>query len=233
MTMQSGSIPSQIVRFLTGCPLFKGLGEDELAGLLESASGRIRHFGKGEIIARAGEEVCFQHIVISGSVRGEMVDFSGKVIKIEEIAAPGPLAVAFLFGDQNRYPVNIIAGEETGILSIPGDMLLKMMQANSLILRNFINAVSTRGQFLSGKIRFLSFTTIKGKLAEYFLDLSEKTGKDAFEIPLSQSQLSELFGVARPSIGRALIEMNREGIIRTTGRQVILADRARLSSLLK
>ena len=52
-------------------------------------------------------------------------------------------------------------------------------------------------------------------------------------LPHSQSQLSELFGVARPSIGRAIGEMNQEGLIRTEGRQVTLLDRARLSALLK
>ena len=96
-----------------------------------------------------------------------------------------------------------------------------------------MHSVSSRGQFLSSKIRFLSFSTIKGKLAQYLLDLSGKQSGDLIQLPHSQSQLSELFGVARPSIGRAMGEMNREGLIRTEGKHVILLDRARLSSLLK
>jgi hypothetical protein len=31
-------------------------------------------------------------------VKGEMTDYNGKTIKIEDIEAPRPLAVAFLFG---------------------------------------------------------------------------------------------------------------------------------------
>jgi CRP-like cAMP-binding protein len=97
---------------------------------------------------------------------------------------------------------------------------------------NFVDIVSSRGQFLSNKIKFLSFTTIKGKLAQYLLDLSGKSGSHRFLLPSSQAQLSELFGVARPSIGRAMSELNHDGIIRTEGRQVTILDPDGLSALL-
>ncbi len=222
-----------IVQQIIHCPLFKGLNEQDIKLLLDSTSSRIRSFNKGDLVAQAGEEVHFQHIMISGSVTGEMIDFAGKVIKIEDILPPRPLAAAFLFGNQNRYLVNITANEQAEILSIPRDDFLKMMQTSELVLKNFLNAISSRGQFLSNKIRFLSFSTIRGKLAQYLLDQSGKQGGDSLSLPHSQSQLSELFGVARPSIGRAISEMNREGLIRADGKKVTLLDRQGLSDLLK
>ena len=72
-----------------------------------------------------------------------MMDFAGKVITIEEILPPRPLAPAFLFGKQNRYPVNIVANGEVTILSVPRDDFLKMMQNNEQILRNFVDIVSS------------------------------------------------------------------------------------------
>lgn len=227
------TIDDQVLAILQTCPLFTGLGEQELSVLMENAPCRLRSHSRGEVVARAGDEVLFLHIMIEGSVKGEMVDFAGKVIKIEDILPPRPLAPAFLFGKQNRYPVNIIASEQVRILSIPRDTFLKMMQSNERVLRNFVDNVSSRGQFLSNKIKFLSFSSIKGKLSQYLLDLSRKAGSDRVILPLSQSQLSELFGVARPSVGRAISEMNHEGIIRTEGKQVVLLDKAKLSSLIK
>ncbi|MFH0755888.1 MAG: Crp/Fnr family transcriptional regulator, partial [Bacteroidota bacterium] len=132
---------------------------------------------------------------------------------------------------QNRYPVNITANESATILSIPRDDFLKMMQHSQKVLENFLNAVSSRGQFLSNKIRFLSFSTIRGKLAQYLLDQSGKQGKDRILLPHSQSQLSELFGVARPSIGRAISAMNREGLIENDGRHVRIIDRRKLQHI--
>lgn len=228
-----GDVSENILSTLILCPLFRGMEGHELAGLISGISCRVRHYEKGEFIAHAGEEVFFMHILIRGSVKGEMVDYTGKIIKIEDIAPPRPLAPAFLFGKQNNYPVNIIANERVELFSIPGDLFLKLMQSSEIVLRNFVNIVSTRGQFLSSKIKFLSFSTIKGKLAQYLLDLTRKTGSDQISMPHSQSQLAELFGVARPSVGRAVSEMNNDKIIRTEGKEVTILDSRKLSALLK
>lgn len=230
---QNRHLTEPVLSLLMQCPVFKGLSKTELERLLENSSFRINKFARGEMVVQAGDEVLFQRIVIEGSVKGEMVDFAGKVIKIEDIQPPGPLAAAFLFGSQNRYPVNIIANEAAKILSIPRDSFLRMMQGNGSVLENFLHAVSSRGQFLSGKIRFLSFTTIKGKIAQYLLDLSLRQGSDTIMLPHSQSQLSELFGVTRPSIGRAMGEMNHAGLIRTEGKQVAILEKQGLLSQLK
>lgn len=226
-------IPSDIISLLSDCPLFMGLEDDVLSQLIQTSSGRIKSFSKGELMAQAGDEVIFLHIMISGSVKGEMVDYTGKVIKIEDILPPRPLAPAFLFGNQNRYPVNITASDAVEVLSIPVDNFLRMMQTSERVLRNFVDNVSSRGQFLSNKIKFLSFSSIRGKLAQYLLDLSRKTNSDRIFMPHSQSQLSELFGVARPSVGRAISEMNQKGIIQTDGKVIVLLDKSKLTELLK
>jgi len=218
---------------LSECSLFKGMSEQEIRSALSGSSGRIRNFPKDTLIAQAGEEVLNLQIVLEGSVKGEMVDYAGRVIKIEDIAPPRPLAPAFLFGSQNRYPVNITAGGDVKVLSIPREEFLVMLQNSKSVLVNFVDIVSNRGQFLSNKIKFLSFTTIKGKLAQYLLDLSSKKGSLKFLLPSSQAQLSELFGVARPSIGRAMSELNHDGIIHTEGREVTILDFAKLSMLLQ
>ena len=49
----------------------------------------------------------------------------------------------------------------------------------------------------------------------------------------SQLQLAELFGVTRPSLGRAIQEMDREGIIEAHAKEIKILDKKRLSALLK
>ena len=80
------------ISLLITSPVFAGLKVAELSSLLENSSFRINDYKKGEMLANAGDEVHFQRIVISGSVKGEMVDFAGKVT-VESVAAlVGPLA---------------------------------------------------------------------------------------------------------------------------------------------
>ncbi len=226
-------ITVEIVTLLEECPLFTGLEGDEIDRLLSASSARIRQFARNELVAQEGERVHLLNIVISGSVKGEMTDDTGKVIKIEDIVPPRPLAPAFLFGRQNRYPVQITANEPASLLAIPADEFLKMMQGSEQVLRNFINILSNRGQFLSGKLRFLTFSTLRAKLARYLLDLSLREGRDTFMLPLSQAGLAELFGVTRPSVGRAIGALNQEGIILTDGKAVSLLDTDRLRALLQ
>jgi len=223
----------EYLSILLECPLFKGLPEGDLTELLGQSGGRILSFGKGDMLAAAGETVHFLHIMLRGRVRGEMTDAGGKVIKIEDLHPPEALATAFLYGERNCYPVNIIADSDVLVYSIPSESFLGLMQASDVILRQFVSAVSSRAQFLSGKIKYLSFTSIKGKLAQYILELSELQASDKIMLPISQSSLSELFGVARPSVGRAIVEMREAGLIRAEGRYISLLDRKGLSGIIK
>jgi CRP-like cAMP-binding protein len=228
-----GTSQEQVIEILKECTLFKGMSGEEISSVLSGQLGRIRRYSRDSLIAHAGEEVASLQILLQGSVKGEMVDFTGKAIKIEDIVPPRPLAPAFLFGSRNRYPVNISAAEDVQLLSIPRDRFLQILQQSEQVLVNFINIVSNRGQFLSGKIKFLSFTTIKGKLAQYLLDLSRQAASGRLVLPHSQSQLAELFGVARPSIGRAMGELNQDGIILAEGKKVEILDPEGLASYLK
>lgn len=218
---------------LSFCPLFLGLNSETIKELLSSTNHQSKKYAKGELIALSGEVIQSQLIVIEGSVRGEMIDFSGKTIKIEDIAAPRPLAPAFLFGSNNKFPVNIVANELVVILFIPKPAFIQMMQKNEKVLANFMNIISNRAQFLSNKIKFLSFQSIKGKLANYLLQQIKKQKTDIVILDKSQAQLADLFGVTRPSLGRAIREMDQEGIIQARAKQIKIIDKIRLSSLLK
>ena len=90
-------------------PLFRGLRAGQIEELLSRITFRIRKYEGGEVIAYSGDVMGSQPVIIKGSVKGEMIDFAGRVIKIEDIESPRPLAPAILFGKNNKYPVNIIA----------------------------------------------------------------------------------------------------------------------------
>jgi CRP-like cAMP-binding protein len=217
---------------LTQCPLFKGISEKEAELLLKKIHFQIKKYSKDDIVVVAGETVNNLLIVISGSVRGEMIDYSGKIIKIEDIEAPKPLATAFLFGQQNKYPVTVTANNEAGILTIPVSEFLKILQLNAQILRNYLNSISSRAQFLSNKLNFLSFKTIRGKVAHYLL---QQAGEKFHSVELknTQQQLADLFGVTRPSLARVFGEMQKEGIINIQNKTVSLLDKKALNQMIK
>jgi CRP-like cAMP-binding protein len=216
---------------LSQCPVFRGISADDAEKLLKQIHFQLKKFLKDEIVVVAGAPVANLNIVISGSVRGEMIDYSGKTIKIEDVEAPKPLAAAFLFGQDNKFPVTVTANEKCSILVIPVGEFLKLLQMNSQILRNYLNSISSRAQFLSQKLHFLSFKTIRGKVAHYLL---QQAG-DRFhsvELKNTQQQLADLFGVTRPSLARVFGDMQKEGLISISNKTVKLVNREKLSELI-
>ncbi|MBN2349484.1 MAG: Crp/Fnr family transcriptional regulator [Bacteroidales bacterium] len=215
------------------CPVFRGLNLDQIQQLLNTVNFREKKYNKEDIIAHSDTECRNFLILAEGSVKGEMVDFTGKTIKIEDIESPRALAPAFLFGSNNRYPVTIVANTSVIIISIPKNQFIKLLQLSDVVLNNFLSNISNRAQFLSNKIRFLSFQTIKGKIAHYILQIVKRTRSDEIVLPKSQNELAELFGVTRPSLGRALRELDHDGYIKATGKHIQILDKEGLSGLLR
>ncbi len=211
--------------------LFHGMGVKELKILFENKPYRLKEFERDSYVAHS-QDVCHDlFIVVSGSVRGEMSDFSGKKLKIEDIIAPRPLAAAFVFGRENRFPVDIIANEQATVMIIPRDVLIFLLQNSEVILKNYLNTISSRAQFLSGKIRFLSFKTIREKIANYIL-MHSSNDDHTLTLDQSQTELADFFGVTRPSLARTLARMEEEGMIRTKRRQITILNREKLNNLL-
>jgi CRP-like cAMP-binding protein len=200
--------------------------------LLSQIHYQIKKFAKDEVVVHAGERVKNLFIVLSGSVRGEMIDYSGKIVKIEDIEAPKPLASAFLFGKENKFPVTVTTNCQANILAVPVSEFLKLLQLNTQLLENYLNSISSRAQFLSQKLNFLSFKTIKEKVAHFLL---QQAGDEfhSFELKNTQQQLSDLFGVTRPSLARVLGNMQHEGLINIEKKTVSLLNKKGLNELLR
>ena len=218
-------------KILSQSPVFMGLMPDRLKSIFDGVHYQLRSFTKNEPVVHSGDECSSLVIVLSGSVKGEMADYTGKTIKIEDIEAPRPLAAAFLFGKNNRFPVTVIANNDVELIYIPKPEFLKLLQKDQRILTNYLNSISSRAQFLSQRIKFLSFKTIRQKIAHYLLELAGDR-LAVVELPLSQEQLAEFFGVTRPALARAMGELNEEKLILAQRRTVRILDKQKMNDLL-
>lgn len=219
-----------MIKSIIDCPIFKGVSAKDLEKIFSKVAYQIRKFSKNELILSEGEQSENLVIIVKGSVRGEMLDFKGKTIKIEDVNAPRPIALAFLFGKNNFMPVSVSANMDSELLFIPKASLLLMMQQNDRILENVLGNISARANFLSNKIKFLKFTTIKSKLAAYLLDQWRLKGED-FICSKTQKQLAEYFGVRRPSVARSFGELEKDGVLSLDNKHIIIHDLDKLREL--
>ncbi|MCD4681471.1 MAG: Crp/Fnr family transcriptional regulator [Bacteroidales bacterium] len=222
-----------MIHILKNSPVFKGINPAEIEEILIKINHQLRSYNSGTIIYHNGDECNNLLTVIEGSVKGEMADFSGKIIKIEDIETPRHIAAAIIFGSNNKYPVNVVANSDVKILFIPKESFLILLQTNQIILSNYLDIISNRTQFLSNKIRFLSFKTIKSKIAHFMLELSKRQNNNFIILPKTQKELAEFFGVTRPSLGRIIGELENDGIIKAKAKNIEILNKESLIRLLQ
>jgi len=216
---------------LKASPLFKGLETEDINSLINSSSHQIKQFSNKEVLAYAGGKVEKAMILLEGKLQGEMIDFAGNSLKIEEMEPPQMVAAAFLYGPQSVFPVNLSAISEGKMLIIYKNDFTQLLSADQRVLSNYLNIISGKAQFLSRKITFLSFKTIKEKMAYYLLQ-NFKTGNQIITINQSQKGLAEMLGVARPSLARTISEMESEQLIKWERNQVEIVDLKSLQGIL-
>ncbi|MEI6556654.1 MAG: Crp/Fnr family transcriptional regulator [Paludibacter sp.] len=191
----------------------------------------IKNYPKNELIFRQGDSCDALYILIQGSVKTEMITENGNLLGIEIIKAPRPLAPAFLFSDNNSFPVDVTTLEEAEILRIPKDEVIRLMTSQPDFMKQFITHNSNRIQFLTNRLQLLSIKTIKGKIAYFLLEQSKEHGL-TFTLNRNQTELADFFGIARPSLARSLSEMAQDGIISINKKEYTILNPKGLRELL-
>lgn len=190
-------------------------------------------YKKGEILAQQGA-VCNRLVILTkGSVRGEMIDYSGRLIKVEDIAAPRAIAPLFLFGEENRYPVEVTANEPTEVIELPKSSVLRLFRKNEQFLENYMNLSANYARTLSDKLFFMSFKTIRQKLASYLLRLYKQQQQTHITLDRSQQELSDYFGVSRPSLARELAHMQEDGLLIADRKHITILQKEELVRLIQ
>jgi len=214
-------------------PLFRGITPERLSADLNEISFHARSYKKGEILAQQGD-VCNRLVILTkGSVRGEMIDYSGRLIKVEDIAAPRAIAPLFLFGEENRYPVEVTANEPTEVIELPKSSVLNLFRKNEQFLENYMNLSANYARTLSDKLFFMSFKTIRQKLASYLLRLYKQQQQLQIILDRSQQELSDYFGVSRPSLARELARMQQDGLLTADRKHITILRKEELIRLIQ
>ena len=222
-----------MIPVLINNPLFRGITPEKLSANLEEISFHTRSYKKGEILAQQGA-VCNRLVILTkGSVRGEMIDYSGRLIKVEDIAAPRAIAPLFLFGEENRYPVEVTANEPTEVIELPKSSVLSLFRKNEQFLENYMNLSANYARTLSDKLFFMSFKTIRQKLASYLLRLYKQQQQTHITLDRSQQELSDYFGVSRPSLARELAHMQEDGLLIADRKHITILQKEQLVRLIQ
>lgn len=216
---------------ISSCTLFSNISKDDQQAFLTRLVSNKKIVEKGKTVARQGYEIKYLYLLVKGIVRTEMITQEGNSLEIEFIEAVRPLAPAFVFAQNNRFPVDVITIEECHFLLIPKEVWLSEMMSNETLLTNFLKLNSNMTVFLSQKLQMISIKSIKGKLSLFILEHTTEE-KNSFTLKRNRTQLAEYFGVQRPSLARTMSELVDKGIISIDKREVTVLKRDELRKVL-
>lgn len=208
-------------------PLFDSIPPEKREVFLSGLDYTVSFLEKGELVARSGDLCKHLYLLMKGKVKTEMVDGSGAVLRIETIYAHRPLAPAFLFAENNRFPVTVTVLEDAEIVLISRDSVLTALLQYESFLKKFLLLNAECMKCLTDKLHLLACKTIRSRLIFYLLDKAKK-GTSSFVMKETQQELADYFGVTRPALAKVLYELMEEGLIRQEKRQIFITDKQTL-----
>lgn len=198
-------------------PLFRGISEDDLLGVMTCVRAHTKRFDKGEFIYLQDADILSVGVVLSGSVQMIREDVWGNKTLLLRMS-PGELfGETFVCGGIHNKLVSFVAAERAAVLFVPFQQALttcsQSCEFHRQLIENMVAAIAEKNLALMEKVDLISKKTLREKICEYLTRRSEDTGSMSFEIPLGRVQLAEYLHADRSALTRELNQMAAEGLI--------------------
>ena len=209
----------EILDALASCPLFSGISRDDIIDMMHTVRYRVVTYNKGDIIIMTGSPCMHADIIVDGEVVASMMGPSGRIIRISMHHSGNMLAPAFLFADDNRYPVEVEATTQTHVFRLkPEDMDL-LIKSDPRIGRNYIHILSNIVAFLTKKVGMLSMN-VKEKVKYFLMEERKRQQSDRILINISRQAMADHLGIQKYSLQRCFKEMQENGEITLEGKYI-------------
>ena len=195
-----------MIKELQRFDLFSSCSEEMLRELL-SLPYRRKEYKTGDMVVRVGDTCDWLMLLAEGTVESRMGAQSGKEVVIEKMQAPMILAPAFLYAKNHTIPVEVSMMTDGVVWYIHREAFFKFMTTHPEVLKQFLEILSDRSHFLSGKVRSFAVKGLRNRVLDYIRQHGAIT---------SVGETAEVLGVARPSLSRILADLQAEGLVERT-----------------
>lgn len=202
-------------------PVFRGVVCDEsLAQLLESMGAIVRSWCEGAAIRRAGDELDFYPVVLTGEVRATMLQ-GGEWREVARFS-PGDSFAEAVPAAIRRCPVDIWAVKDVRVLAVPAGGLSASADARATAMRdNLAREMSKKVAVLSRSLMVLGEPRLSDRILAYLRTLPRRSDDSVF-VPLSRKEWASYLRVGDKSLIRELRNMQEAGVLSVDGRRIVV-----------
>ncbi|WP_105617690.1 Crp/Fnr family transcriptional regulator [Vallitalea okinawensis] len=202
----------RIYKQLQDSALFEGFKVNEIESLLKEHHYISKKFSKDQVVAIEGDAIKTLGIILSGEVAVKKVYETGKTLQVRSLKKGDLIGNPTVFADCNYYPSTIICKTVTEILFVSQKDIGDMCMAHRGFFENFVKILSNQVIYLSEKVKFISFGTIRKKITHYLLTEYKRQNDKMVKVAV-RTKMAEMFGVSRPALSNELIRMKADGLI--------------------
>ena len=207
----------ELYQRLQGCPLFDGIEEHDLAGMLGRLGAKPVSARKGQPLFHEGEPAIYVGIVLSGAVQIVREDFYGNRSIMAYVGPKQLFGESYAFSRVPSLPVSIIADEDTEVLLLDSRRISvccsNACTFHSQVIYNLLHLVAVNNLVLHQKIQITAKRTTREKLMAYLLNQAKLQGSNAFTIPYDRQELADYLEVDRSGLSAEISKLRREGIL--------------------
>ncbi len=205
------------LEILKKCPLFAGIGDEDLIRMLGCLGAKVGFFDKKYTIFAEGGSAKYIGIVLSGSAQVVQVDYYGNRSILSEIGAAEVFAEAFACAEVATLPVSVIANEPCEIMIIDSSHILHTCSNNcgfhQQLIFNLMKDLAAKTILFHQRIEVTSKRTTREKLLTYLMLYAKKVNNNCFEVPFDRQELADYLEVDRSGLSAEIGKLKKEGII--------------------
>lgn len=199
------------------CPLFNGIEDKDLFGLLSCLDAKVMSFEKKYTIFTEGSQAKYLGIVLSGSAQIVQIDYYGNRSILCGIEPSELFGEAFACAETEAIPVSVIANEACEVLLIDCNRVLhtcsNACSFHQTLIFNLMKDIATKAILFQQKIEIISRRSTREKLLAYLNVQARKTGKHSFDIPFDRQELADYLEVDRSGLSAEISKLRKEGIL--------------------
>lgn len=199
-------------------PVFYGMNDEELRGLLECFHARVRKYEKEEMIIRQGDVISNIYLILDGGVNIEKDSYWGRRIIISRLGKNQNLALSFVGSKNVESSVDAITVEDTLVLILSYEKCTSMCQnactRHKVLINNLFQILSKENIELIQKIENVSQKTIRDKVLTFLSNEAQKNHSNEFDIQFNRQDLADYLNVDRSAMSFEFSKLQKEGLIK-------------------
>ena len=202
-------------KLISKSPLFEGLSEAELDGMLLYLKAEEKTYKEGQFLQLPGKPMEHFGYVLSGIVQVYRDEPDGTRLIMASNGPGDSFGESLCFLRLPEVPVSIVAAEDCRILWLKMDNVInpRTGHCNHEIVTRVMNAFATRALAMNDRIQVLSQRNMRKKIITLLQQHSRKNGSNTFILPLSREDMAVFLGCDRSALSRELAKMKEDGII--------------------